>query len=85
MAVKFHIALGELKLASRGDPDLLEDEIDVGNHLGYRVFDLNPGVHLHEIELSIFVEKLHGADSEILQFAHRLRHCLTHGVARGFV
>jgi hypothetical protein len=33
------------------DAHLLLDEIYAGDHLGERVLDLQPGVHLHEEEL----------------------------------
>ena len=36
-------------LAAR-DPDLPGDQIDAGDHLGHRMFDLQPRVHLEEVE-----------------------------------
>ncbi len=35
------------------DTDLLLDDIDPGDHLGHRMLDLNPRVHLHEIEVTL--------------------------------
>ena len=55
-----------------GDADLLEDEVDVGDHLGHRMLDLDAGVHLDEVELAVLVEELDGADAEIVELAHRL-------------
>jgi hypothetical protein len=49
------------------------------------MFDLDAGVHLHEIELAVLVEELDGADTEVVQVAHRTRHHLADGIARGLV
>ena len=73
MAVELHVLLREREVAAGGDADLLEDEVDVGDHLGHRMLDLDAGVHLDEIELAVLVQELDGADAEILQLAHRLR------------
>ena len=73
------------RLAAGGDADLLEHEIDVGDHLGHRMLDLDAGVHLDEIELAVLVEELDRADAEIFELAHRLGHRLADGVARGGV
>src|SRR4029450_4465177 len=80
--VKLHVALGELELAAGGDADLLEHEVDVGDHLGDGMLDLDAGIHLDEIELAVLVQELDRADAEILELAHRLRHGLADGVAR---
>ena len=60
------------QIAAGGDPDLLQHEVDPGDHLGDGMFDLNAGVHLDEIEFAVLVEKFHGADAEILHLLHRL-------------
>ena len=58
---------GDLVLAEReglagGDPDLLLDEVDAGDHLGDGVLDLDPGVDLDEVEVVVGVdEELAGA------------------------
>ena len=45
-----------------GDRELQLDEIEPGGLLGDRVFDLQPGVHLQEVELTVIVgEELHGS------------------------
>ena len=85
MAVEFHVCLRHLQIAAGGDADLLEYEVDVGDHLGHRVLDLDAGVHLDEIELAVLVEELDRADAEILQFAHRLGDGLADLVARSDV
>ncbi len=49
---------GELVLRSRqrlaeGDAQLPLDQVEPGDHLGHRVLDLQPRVHLHEIEAAV--------------------------------
>ena len=85
MAVELHVALGEFEIAAGGDADLFEHEIDVGDHLGHGMLDLNARVHLDEIELAVLVEELDRADAEILELAHRLGDGFADGVARGVV
>jgi hypothetical protein len=41
-----------------GDADLLAHQIDAEDRLGHRVFDLQTGVHLDEVELAVLVEEL---------------------------
>ena len=43
-------------LAAR-DPDLPAHQIDAGHHLGDRMLDLQPRVHLEEVEAAVFVEQ----------------------------
>src|SRR5665213_3782341 len=54
-----------------GDTDLLQHEVDVGDHLGDGMLDLDAGVHLDEIEFAVLVEKFDGADAEIFHVLHR--------------
>ncbi len=82
VAAEFDVALLERELAAGGDADLLEDQIDVGDHLGHRMLDLDARVHLDEIELAVLVEELDGADAEIVDLAHRLGDRLADLVAR---
>ena len=70
--LKLDVLLRERQVAAGGDADLLEHEVDVGDHLGHRMLDLDAGVHLDEIELAVLVEELDGADAEIFELAHRL-------------
>src|SRR5262245_23844701 len=85
VAVKLDVALRELELAAGGDADLFEHEIDVGDHLGHRVLDLDARVHLDEIKLAVLVEELDRADAEIFELAHRLGDGFADGGARGLV
>ena len=38
------------QLLAGGDAQLPFDEVEPGHHLGHRMLDLKPGVHLHEPE-----------------------------------
>ena len=72
MATELDLGLRDRQLAAGGDADLLQHEIDPGDHLGDRMLDLDARVHLDEIELAILVKKLDRADAEVLQLAHGL-------------
>ena len=72
MAVEFDVALRQREIGAGADADLLEDEVDVGDHLGHRMLDLDARVHLDEVELAVLVEELDRADAEIFDLAHRL-------------
>ena len=85
VAAEFDVLLRDRQLAAGGDADLLEHEIDAGDHLGHRMLDLDARVHLDEIELAVLVEEFDGADAEIFQLAHRLGDDLADLVARGDV
>ena len=69
--------LGERERLTARDPDLLGDEVERRDHLGDAVLDLEPGVHLEEVELAVLgtrdrlVEHLDGAGVDV---AARLRH-----------
>src|SRR5690606_11423148 len=69
MAAEFHITLTQGELFARCDTYLLLDQVDTRDHLGDRMFHLNTGVHLDEIELAVFVEELEGPGAAILHTA----------------
>src|SRR5262249_49966765 len=58
------------------DADLLDDEVNTGDHLSHRVLDLEPRVHLDEVELAVLVEELDSADAAIAELSHSLGHNL---------
>ena len=41
---------------ARGDANLFSDEIEPRNGLGHRMFDLDAGVHLNEVEAAVWIE-----------------------------
>src|SRR5690242_10791022 len=72
VAAKLNIALLEREVGPCGDADLLKDQVNIGDRFGHRMLDLNPRVHLDEIEFAALVEKFDGPDAEIRNLAHRL-------------
>src|SRR6185436_11603186 len=65
MAAQLDVFLPERELFPGGDADLLLHEIDPGHHLGHRMLDLDPRVHLDEEELAVFVEEFERAGAAI--------------------
>ena len=57
--------------AARRDADLLAHDVDAGDGLGHRMLDLQPGVHLDEIEVAVLIEEFDGAGAEIAQLGQR--------------
>ena len=56
------VVLREPQLLPRCNAYLRLYEVDSGDKLGYRVLDLDTGVHLHEVEISVLVnEKLNSS------------------------
>ena len=59
VAAHLHLVLGDRERLAGGDPDLLADDVDAGDHLGHAVLDLDAGVHLEE---EVVVADLHALD-----------------------
>ena len=53
-----------------GDADLLDDQVEPGDHLGHRMLHLQARVHLDEVELAVLVEELDGAGAAVLELLH---------------
>ena len=58
VAVDTYITLLVGQMVTHRYSKLLLDDIDTGYHLGYRVFNLNPGIHFYKIKTAVFIEKL---------------------------
>ena len=50
MAVDLELLLRQRQRLAAGDAQLPLDQVEPGDHLGHRMLDLQPRVHLHEIE-----------------------------------
>ena len=57
MASDNDVSLAKREWLSGGDHDLLFDQIDARDHFGDRVFDLNPGVDLDEVEIVVRIDQ----------------------------
>ena len=74
--------LGERQRLARRDADLLGDEVEAGDLLGDAVLDLQPRVHLEEVELAVLEEHLDGAGVQVAARDRDLHRRLTHRAAR---
>ena len=72
MTQERHVALLERQPLAGRDADLQLYDIEPGDHLGHRVFDLQPRVHLDEVELVFFIQKLERAGAHVADLAARL-------------
>ena len=57
MAPGDDVLLAKRERLTGGDPDLLADQVDAGDHLGDGVLDLDPGVDLDEVELILLIDQ----------------------------
>ena len=60
-----HVFLLDRQLVASGDAEHLLDDVDTSDHLGDRVLHLNAGVHLDEVETTVFIEELEGAGATV--------------------
>ncbi len=61
--------MGERQAKARRHADLFAHEVLAENAFGHRVFDLQAGVHLDEIELAVLIEELDRARAGIAHLA----------------
>ncbi len=61
VALDFHVVLREVEFLAGGDAQLPLHHVETCHFLGDGVFDLNARVDLHEVELAVLDEELHGA------------------------
>ena len=62
----------EAKLLSGCDANLFAHQINAGDLFGYRVLNLQTGVHLHEEELAVLVQELHRSGAAIARALGRV-------------
>src|ERR1700675_2399533 len=67
-----NVILRDGKRGSRGNLDLLIDDVNSGDHFGDRMLDLHPCVHLNEEELPVFIEDRDRSSADIAQLSHGL-------------
>ena len=68
-----HVLLSQVKGQTGGDAQLLTHQIHAGDHLRDAVLHLDPGIHLHEVEmLSVAVQqKFHSARALVVDGLRR--------------
>ena len=68
-----------------GDFDLETHQVQARDHLGDRVFHLESGVHLQEVEVAVLEEKLHRPRPDVSDRRSCRHRCLTHPPAQALV
>ena len=81
MAGELDLRLHIAQRRAGGDADLLAHQVDVADHLGDGMLDLQPGVHFDEREVAVLVEELQGAGIAVAQLAQRRRRRAAQGLA----
>ena len=71
MPLEPDVALAVAERHAGRDAQLLAHDIDAADHLADRVLDLQPRVHLDEVERSILVEKLHRSGTAVAELLQR--------------
>src|SRR5574343_1885246 len=69
VATEFDITLLVAQLLAEGDANLFLDDIDAGNGLGHRMLALDAGIHLDEVELTVFVQEFEGPGTTVADLA----------------
>ena len=83
MAVPRYLLLGQWQRLAGGHAQLPFHQVQAGDHLGDRVFDLQAGVDLHEIELSVGIDdELHRAGVDVADGGGGGHRRLAHGLAQ---
>ena len=86
MAAKFDRAENVGEDFSGGYADLGFHQVNAGDHFGYRVLDLDAGVHFDEVEFAgFFAQKFDGAGAGIAELFQRFHDLVAHAFARGCV
>src|SRR5690606_3140088 len=65
VAAQHHVLLPDRQLLARGDLELLADQVDAGDQFGHRMFHLDAGVHLDEVEAAVLVQELERARAAV--------------------
>ncbi len=82
-AAQRDVLLREPERLARGDTQLRRDQIDARDHLRHRVLDLQPRVHLEEVEVAIRVdEKLQRSGPFVRRGASDRHRGLAHATAQ---
>ncbi len=72
------LVLGDAEPFAGSNADLFAHQVHAADHLGHRMFDLEPGIHLDEVEFAIFIKELDRAGAAVPLVGHRLADDLAH-------
>ena len=82
-AVQLHVGLLDRQFLAGGRADHQLDEIEAGDQLRHRMLDLQPRVHLEEVEIAILVDdELDGAGAVVADGLCQRDRLLAHRLAR---
>jgi hypothetical protein len=82
MAADCECVLRERQSLAGRDAQLPLHQVDAGDHLGHRMLDLQPGVHLHEVERAVLLgDELDGAGADVADRLGRGDRGLAHRTA----
>ena len=83
VTIQLYVVLRQSQRFARGHAQLPFHKVDPGDGLGHGVFHLQPGIHFHEVELSVAVEqKLHRAGPDVTDGAGRAHRRLANACAQ---
>ena len=69
-----HLVLGKTQRLPGGNGYLLTDDINAGYPFGYRMLNLNTGIHFDKIKFSVLVQKFKSTCAAIAQLSNRPAH-----------
>ena len=65
MTAYAHLLLADGERQSGGNPQLLFNQVNAGDHFRHRMLHLNAGIHFDKIKLTLLIEKFKGAGTAI--------------------
>ena len=72
MTVELDVLLFKAERGAAGNADLFADDVNAADGFGYRMFDLQAGIHLQKIEFAVFIQKFQRSGIEITDLGNRL-------------
>ena len=83
MTAQVNLLLAQRQGFASRHSDLPGHQVLASDHLGYRMLDLQPGVHFQEVELAVIgQQKLHSASALIIHRSCSRQGSIAHGFAQ---
>ncbi len=60
-----HLLLADRERQSGGNPQLLFNQVNAGDHFRHRMLHLNAGIHFDKVKLALLIEKFEGTGAAI--------------------